>query len=90
MKCCENVILTLRLAPSGKELDMELPAFLPVENLCDRLLETLRVLSPAGFECAALSLQHNGRTLEGAATLASAGLWDGSMVEIIAKGGEAL
>jgi hypothetical protein len=67
---------------------MELPVFLPVKDLGEKLLETLRTLSPADYaKTSALRLRHAGRELEDAETLASAGLWDGGILETIAEGG---
>ena len=82
MKCCEQVIVTVRLRPSGRELDMELPAFMPVRELEDRLLETLREMDPLHYgRMARVSFRWNDRALEPESTLAQAGIWDGSVLD---------
>lgn len=83
MKCCENVLVTLNF-PHGHCLDMELPAFLPVEKLERRLLETLGEMDPSHFGGAGgLSLQKQGQPLDGRTTLAQAGVWDGSILDAV-------
>lgn len=82
MKCCEDVILTVRLHPGGRSLDMELPAFLPVEKLEQRFLEVMREMDPMHYGAmSAVSFRKNDRALEGDATLAKAGLWDGGFLD---------
>lgn len=79
MKPCENVIVTLTGGTEGPDYDMELPAFLDIGRLREKLEETLRVMDPRllppGQE---LQLQYGGRTLADDSCLAGAGVWDGS------------
>ncbi len=83
MKSYENVIVTVRLTPGGKSLDMELPSFIPIEELGQRILETLRVLNPTSYlSIEGLRFWDHGREITGTDTLASAGLWDGSILDI--------
>ena len=82
MKCCESVVVTLRFAQEGRSLDMELPAFLPLEELERRLLETLGEMDPVRFGGAqGVALKQEGRPLDGAVTLAQAGVWDGAVLD---------
>lgn len=79
MKPCENVIVTLTGGTEGPDYDMELPAFLNIGRLREKLEETLRVMDPRllppGQE---LQLQYEGRTLADDSCLAGAGVWDGN------------
>lgn len=82
MKCCENVIVTLRLHPGDRSLDMELPAFLPVDQLEQRFLETVREMDPLHYgTMSAVAFRRNGRQLTGEMTLAKAGVWDGAVLD---------
>lgn len=47
MKACQNVIVTLTIG--DEQLDVELPAFLPVAEVNARVLEMLRALYPPGL-----------------------------------------
>ena len=79
LKPCENVIVTLTGGTEGPDYDLELPAFLNIGRLREKLEETLRVMDPRllppGQE---LQLQYEGRTLADDSCLAGAGVWDGS------------
>lgn len=87
MKACETVIVTIRLKPGEQGLDMELPAFLPIQELCAKLLESFRSMNPTGFSgVAGLRLKHGTQVLENEDTLASRGLWDGSILEALFSG----
>ena len=84
MKSPENVMVTLIVRPGDKALDMELPAFMPCAELSDKLLETLRVMNPAGYgSVMKLSLQHGGKGLGQEDTLASRGIWDGGKLDAV-------
>ena len=84
MKSLENVIVTLLLRPGDKSLDMEIPAFMPAEELSDKLLETLRTMNPVGYDSVTkLSLRHGGAELKPTDTPASQGIWDGGTLEIV-------
>ena len=79
MKPCNNVIVTVKFMEN--EIDMELPAFLSLGEICRKLEETFSVMFPerAGtFEIEALV--SNGKRLPNNKNLASAGIWDGSIL----------
>ena len=79
----ERVIVTVRLPSRKKQLDLELPAFLPMSTLCTKLLETLKSMEPQTYiGTHAIELLFHGRTLQEDSTLASQGAWDGSILEI--------
>ena len=90
MKCCDSVLVTLRFEAQGRSLDMELPAFLPLTELERRLLETLGEMDPVRFGSApGVALKQEGRVLDGAVTLAQAGVWDGSVLDAVLEPGSA-
>jgi len=90
MKCSENVIITLKLRPGSRELDMELPAFMPIDELCGKITESLRAMNPTAFGyMSVIRAEHNGKPLSGTVTLANHGLWDGSILDVVmGMGGE--
>ena len=74
MKACQNVIVTLTIG--DEQLDVELPAFLPVAEVNARVLEMLRALYPQVYgSCTAIRLYDQG------APLASCGIWDGASLQ---------
>lgn len=85
MRCseCENVIVTVRNQPGARELDMELPAFLPVAELTQHFLETMQEFDPAHFMgMTAVTFQTTGgQELSGEQTLAGVGIWDGAILD---------
>lgn len=90
MKCCDSVLVTLRFEAQGRSLDMELPAFLALTELKRRLLETLGEMDPVRFGSAqGVALKQEGRVLDGAVTLAQAGVWDGSVLDAVLEPGGA-
>lgn len=90
MKCCDSVLVTLRFEAQGRSLDMELPAFLPLTELERRLLEALGEMDPVRFGSAqGVALKQEGRVLDGAVTLAQAGVWDGSVLDAVLEPGGA-
>lgn len=90
MKCCDSVLVTLRFEAQGRSLDMELPAFLSLTELERRLLETLGEMDPVRFGSAqGVALKQEGRVLDGAVTLAQAGVWDGSVLDAVLEPGGA-
>ena len=90
MKCCDSVLVNLRFEAQGRSLDMELPAFLPLTELERRLLETLGEMDPVRFGSAlGVALKQEGRVLDGAVTLAQAGVWDGSVLDAVLEPGGA-
>ena len=83
MRCCEEVIVTVRLHPDKRELDMELPAFLPIEQLEQRLLEVLQEMDPLHYSgLSAVTLRSKDQTMDGEDTLAKVGIWDGSFLDV--------
>ena len=90
MKCCDSVLVTLRFEAQGRSLDMELPAFLALTELERRLLETLGEMDPVRFgSTQGVALKQEGRVLDGAVTLAQAGVWDGSVLDAVLEPGGA-
>ena len=80
MKVCQSIIVTLIIG--SKKLDMELPAFLPIADVKARILETLRALYPQVYGgCTEICLRECGTTLTGNRTLASYGIWDGTILQ---------
>lgn len=78
MRPCENVIVTIQL--EQETIDMELPIFLPIKELTQKLEETFRVMRPSwGFKHIILGC--NGRPLNPKMDLAHYGIWDGSILE---------
>ena len=77
MKACQNVIVTLTIG--DEQLDVELPAFLPVAEVNARVLEMLRALYPQVYgSCTAIRLYDQGAPIAESRTLASCGIWDGA------------
>lgn len=86
MKCVENVIVTLCLQPSGRMLDMELPAFMPIGQLKEQLLDVLAQADPGRFgRVSRIRLQAGGRDLEESMTLAGYGIWDGGFLQALCQ-----
>lgn len=79
----DSVIVTVSFPSSGKKLDLELPAFLPMAELCPKLLETLKSIASQEYRSIRkIEVWWNGRKLENDDTLAMQGAWDGSILEI--------
>ena len=77
MKARQNVIVTLRMG--HEDMDMELP---PIAELKVSILQTLRTLYPRSYSgCKAITLRSNGMILSPTQTLASLGIWDGSILQ---------
>lgn len=86
MKCVENVIVTLRIQPSNRQLDMELPAFAPIGQLRQQLPEILSQADPARFaRVQRIRLRKDGAELEEDGTLAQYGIWDGSFLDVLCQ-----
>lgn len=82
MNCCEDVIVTVRLHPGERSLDMELPAFLPMEQMEQRFLEVMREMDPLHYGgMSVVSFRKGDRVLAGDTTLAASGIWDGSFLD---------
>lgn len=68
MKACQNVIVTLTIG--DEQLDVELPAFLPVAEVNARVLEMLRALYPQVYgSCTAIRLYDQGAPIAESRTL---------------------
>ena len=81
----EKIIATVVLN-KRHSVDMELPAFLPVSQLSDKVLETLKILAPREFgHVQEIRLAVQGRSLNPQSTLASVGVWDGAILEVIRR-----
>ncbi len=77
-KIIATVILSKRIT-----MDMELPAFLPIGELSNKILETTKVVYPDQWnDVFEISLKFMGQTLAADATLAGSGVWDGAYLEI--------
>ena len=82
MKCVENVIVTVCLHPGNRTLDMELPAFLPMEALEAHFLETMREMDPLHYSAmSSVTFRSGSQKLTGTMTLAEAGVWDGAVLD---------
>ena len=79
MRACESALVTLKLP--FFDVDMELPTFLSLGELSKKILETLRLCYPSAcsgtFE---MRISYNGAMLAETDTLASRGIWDGSVL----------
>ena len=74
----ENAIVTVRDRFGRTELDFELPVFVPARRLRAMLLETLRALAPERWLPVTELMLLDGDE----DTLASLGLWDGSILTV--------
>ena len=84
MHPCEDVIVTVNIPGRSCSYDMELPAFMRVDELKKKLAETLRLMDTRKIASAGgIDLVFNGRSLNGNDTLAGSGIWDGSILEIL-------
>ena len=83
MRPCEDVIVTVNISEPAVSYDMELPAFMRIDELKKKLLETLRLMDIRKFASVSeIELLHAGANLHGNETLAGHGIWDGSSIEI--------
>lgn len=79
------VLVSAKILPKGRVLDLELPAFLPAKELKSKLLESFRVMDPGEFSMvSSLEIRWREQTLRDEETLAALGIWDGSDLEIVA------
>ena len=81
----DSVILTVRDDKGRVEHDMELPADVPVGELCGRLLAALKNMDYEAFGSRneiMLRVHPGGRTLGAEETLETAEVWDGSELVI--------
>lgn len=78
----EKVITTL-VVGRKTSIDLELPVFLPISELTDKILETLKLLYPREYEDVSdICLTMQGQPLDEESTLANIGVWDGSILEV--------
>lgn len=86
MHSCDEAIVTLQMQGGGFTADMEIPTFLPMEDLLPKLLESLRLMQPRMFgNVRRISLADSMGTLGPTDTLASRGIWDGAYLAISTK-----
>lgn len=82
MKCCETAIVTIRLRPGERMLDMEIPTFLPLGQLEERFLETIREMDPLHYSMvSAVEFCKGEQKVIRGNTLAEAGIWDGGLLD---------
>ena len=86
MRPCDDVIVTVNISDAASSYDMEFPAFMRIDELKKKLLETLRLMDMRKFAyLREIDLIYNGRNMRGNETLASNGVWDGSTIELSTK-----
>ncbi|MDR2570296.1 MAG: ubiquitin family protein [Oscillospiraceae bacterium] len=84
MHTCQDVIVTVNITEHALAYDMEFPAFMKINQLKKKLIETLRLMDIRRFaSVSTIQLLHNGQNINDHETLAGRGIWDGSVVEII-------
>jgi hypothetical protein len=60
---------------------MEMPAFMSIENLKQKLLETIKAMDPGSFgKFSKIELSINDNSLEDESHLAGYGIWDGNII----------
>ena len=80
-----TVIVTVRDEKANIEHDMEVPADVPCEELCKRLLLALESLDEEAFgaiDHIKLRLKKNGKIIGDDETLQSQEIWDGNILLI--------
>lgn len=82
MKPSEDVIVTVTLG--REQFDMELPSFLPICDVKEKMCEMLRAIRPnRRFDAEDTVLFSDGRKLPDDKCLASCGVWDGSIIACV-------
>ena len=79
------VIVTVKVAGTGVQYDMELPADIPLKDLSPKLLVALKGLEGKlflGVERIKVMFDAEGRYLKEKETLVDVGIWDGSMITV--------
>lgn len=80
----DHVIVTVRSKENKFDIDMELPAKLPVEDLAPKLLENLRAIAPEQFRGKeSIQMKYRDAVLKPTETLESGKVFDGSIIEIV-------
>jgi len=79
------VIVTVKMEGSRRKHDMELPADIPLSELASKLLMALKKIEKSLFMGVGnIKIMYNteNRYLFNLETLASAGVWDGSIITV--------
>lgn len=78
----ERAVVTLRL-PNSEEMDVDVPLFLPGDELCQKLLGVLQEIRSKEFiKAGQISVSIQGERLLENDTLASRGVFDGAVLEV--------
>jgi|GEM_PF-839162 len=76
-------LVTVRIAESRKQLDMELPTDMPAGELAPKLLAALKNVEDARLhDVTQIRIKVDARYLDGAETLSSAHIWDGGIITV--------
>ena len=82
-KIPEKVIVCLQDSVRNYRTDAELPSQMLIPDLRKGILALLKEYEPGKYAaCTEISLSFNGSSLRDSQTLASQGIWDGSVLEI--------
>ena len=84
-----SVILTVKVERTDIQYDMELPANVAGEDLCNKLLIALKSIEDDTFRSSEkihLRIERSGERLGDEQTLEDARVWDGNIVTVV-KGG---
>jgi len=76
----ENVIVTVRMKSLDLEADVRLPADSVFENWLPELTWVLNQYRSTYLDPRTLTVSHSGRKLQSNDSLASLGIWDGSVL----------
>ena len=77
-------IITMRIPSLAWQLDMELPVKVRIDELCGKILNTLKKYDPDTFQSiSGISLQWNEKILNKGMSLSDYQIWDGNMLEIV-------
>ena len=80
-----SVIVTVKIAGAQQQHDMELPADIPAKDLAPKLLMALKNIESRlfmGVESIKIKFDAENRYLFDIETLASVGVWDGSIITV--------
>ena len=76
-------LVTVKIADSKKQFDMELPADMPVRELAPKLLAALKSLDGGiAYDVERIRLKLGERRLTDEETLSSAHIWDGGSITV--------
>lgn len=76
----ENVIVTVRLKRLNLEADVRLSTESVFENWLPELVEVLNQYRKTDLDPHTLAVSYSGQKLQASDTLASLGIWDGSVL----------